>query len=162
MNHQQRVAACHKVSDALLEKYRDEIIATAAIGSVARGEDLEHSDVDFHAVVKDGSSLSSHVFMLNRCLFGVHVRTESSWIREPEEPNRNFPVVIGSLESMMVIHDPSGVFGRLRERARNIPDERWKDAVRGGLEGICEDLSRLKKYHAEEDWINFRLWSPFL
>ncbi|MGQ9587399.1 MAG: hypothetical protein ACUVT7_03330, partial [Thermoplasmata archaeon] len=40
--------------------------------------------------------------------------------------------------------------------------ERWKDAVRGGLEGICEDLGRLKNYHAEEDWINFRLWSPFL
>src|SRR4030042_2891462 len=95
MNHRERGEACREVSERLLKTYYHDIIATAAMGSVARGEDREHSDVDFHVLVRKGSNLRSHSFVLNNCLFSVNVRTESEWRGELETGGDRPPLAPG-------------------------------------------------------------------
>ncbi|OGS42845.1 MAG: hypothetical protein A3K67_03530 [Euryarchaeota archaeon RBG_16_62_10] len=156
MDHHQRMMACRIVSEKLIDKHPEEIVATGVTGSVARGDDLEHSDIDFQVLVREGSDLRSHVFVVNGCLFGVHMRTEGSWRKELLEPNRNLAFAIGALVQLVPIHDPSEAFARLRGLAESIPDECWRNAVRDGLEDIVEDLGRAKNFYMQQDRDNLR------
>lgn len=159
MNHRQRVDACREVSSRLLQRFPDDIIATAVFGSVARGEDLEHSDIDMQVLVRDGARLSSHFFVLDDCYFSVVVKTEESWRTELTEPVSGLCLTAGSLQIVLPIHDPSGAFARLRTMANALPAESWKSAIREGIAGIVEDLGRVRNFYMQADYTNFRLFS---
>jgi hypothetical protein len=159
MNHKQRVEAAHEVSSRLLKRYPDEIVATAVFGSVARGEDREHSDIDMQVLVKHGANLSSHYFILEGCYFSVSVKTERDWMTELTKPLSGLCLTAGALQHVLVLHDPSGAFKKLRAISEELPDETWKTAVREGLAGIVEDLGRVRNFFNDKDRANFRLFS---
>lgn len=162
MNHRERLEACREVSQKLLKRYYHDIIATAVVGSVARGEDLEHSDIDFQVLVRHGSSLQSHSFVLNNCLFSINVRTEAEWRRELAEGGDHLPLAIGSLMNVLPAQDSTGAFARLRNVALNVSGEAWRNGVREGMSGIFEDLGRARNFYAGEDWDSFRMMTPFI
>lgn len=157
MNHRERIDACREVVDRLLRKYSDDIRAIAVLGSVARREDEEHSDIDLKVLVKSGSGLSSHAFVLRNCLVSVEVRTEESWRRELTEPNSHLSLSVGSLAHVLPGYDPTGAFKRLSTMAAALPAECWKNAVREGMGGIFEDLGRVRNAYAREDFRTFRV-----
>lgn len=157
MNHRQRLEACREVVDRLLGKHADEIKAIAVLGSVARREDEEHSDIDMMVIVSDDSDLKSHVFVLNGCLFCVGVRTEESWKRELIEPNSHLSLSVGSLMHILPGHDPNGVFKRLATMANALPAECWRNAVRDSMEAIIEDLGRTRNAFERHDFRTFRI-----
>jgi predicted nucleotidyltransferase len=162
MNHRERVEACREVSERLLKRYYQDIIATAVVGSVARGEDREYSDVDFQVIVRKNSSLRTHSFVLNNCLFAINVRTEAQWRDELTEGDDHLPLAIGSLLNILPAHDPTGAFARLKNLASNVPGEAWKNGVRDGISGIFEDLGRVRNFYAAKDWDSFRMMSRFV
>lgn len=157
MNHRQRLEACREVVDRLLGKHADDIKAIAVLGSVARREDEEHSDIDMKVIVTGGSSLKSHVFVLDGCLFSINVRTEESWKRELTEPNSHLSLSVGSLMHILPGHDPNGVFKRLSTMANALPVECWRNAVRDSMEAIVEDLGRAKNAYERGDFRTFRV-----
>lgn len=159
MNHRERVEACREVSERLLKRYYHDIIATAVLGSVARGTDRDHSDIDFHVLVKKGSSLRTHSFVLNNCLFSVNVRTEADWREELTAGDDHVPFAVGALMNILPAHDPTGAFPRLKNLALNVPGEAWKNGVREGISGIFEDLGRVRNFYASQDWDGFRMMS---
>jgi len=140
-----------------LRKHHDDIRAIAVLGSVARREDEEHSDIDMKVIVKQGSNLRSHVFVLDNCLFSVEARTEESWRRELTEPNSHLSLSVGSLLNVLPGHDPTGVFKRLSNMAGSLPSECWKNAVRDSMEVIVEDLGRVRNAHDRGDFRTFRI-----
>ncbi len=159
MNHRERIEACREVSERLLKKYYHDIIATAVMGSVARGDDREHSDIDFHVLVRKGSSLRTHSFVLNNCLFAINVRTEAEWRNELTDGGDRVPMAIGALMNVLPAHDPTGAFARLKNLAMNVPGEAWKNGVREGPSGIFEDLGRVRNFYSAQDWDSFRMMS---
>lgn len=144
----------------MLSKHAPDILATGVTGSVGRGTDRKFSDVDFEVLVKEGSHLKSHCFLLKGCLFSVNAKSEDDWNRELTQPNFSLPLVVGDLKSLRIDYDPKGRFGRLRRRSERLPRGCWKNAVRAGLEEIAEDLGRVRNAYASKDWKNFRLHSP--
>lgn len=121
---------------------------------------MQFSDIDFHVLVRKGSQLHSHRFVLNGCLFSVAARTEDNWVEELVQPNYYLPLVIGSLKSMRVFYDPSRRFARLRKKSERLSAEHWNNAVRTGLEEMVEDLGRVRNAYAQRDRKNFLLHSP--
>lgn len=157
MNHRQRIEACRHVVDRLLRKYPDEIRAIAVLGSVARREDEEHSDIDMKVLVRSGSALKSHVFVLHNCLFSIEVRTEESWRKELTEPNSHLSLSVGSLMHVLPGHDPTGAFRRLSTMANALPVECWRNAVRDSMEAVFEDLGRTRNAFKRGDFRTFRV-----
>lgn len=141
----------------MLGKHADDIKAIAVLGSVARREDEEHSDIDMKVIVSGASSLKSHVFVLNGCLFSIDARTEESWKRELTEPNSHLSLSVGSLMHVLPGHDPNGVFKRLSTMANALPAECWRNAVRDSMEAIIEDLGRVKNAYERGDFRTFRV-----
>lgn len=162
MDHEERMKACLTVSRKLLERHPDEVIATAVAGSVARNEDREHSDIDFHVIVKEGAKLKTHKFLVNGCFFIVVVKTENDWLAELRSPNCNLAFIVGALQTTSAIHDPTDAFARLRGIASTLPDRSWKDAVTEGFLDIVEDLGRVRDFFADGDSAGFRMWAPLV
>ncbi|MDG6921554.1 MAG: hypothetical protein JRN11_07430 [Nitrososphaerota archaeon] len=75
-------------------------------------------------------------------------------------PNYVLPLVVGSLKSMRVIHDPSGSFRRLKRKSEDLPIVCWRNAVRVGLEEMVEDLGRVRNAYRSKNWTNFQIHSP--
>jgi kanamycin nucleotidyltransferase len=159
MNHKQRVDAAQEVCSKLLKSNPDEILAVGVLGSVARGEDKEHSDVDMQVLVKTGANIESHYFVLNGCYFSVGVKTEKQWVDELTKPLSGLCLTAGAFRNVLVLHDPTGAFKKLRAIAEELPDEAWKDAIREGLAGIVEDLGRVRNLYNEGDRAGFKLFS---
>ncbi len=159
MKHKQRVEAAHEISSRLLKRHPEDVIATAVFGSVARGEDREHSDIDMQVIIKEGSKLSSHYFILEDCYISVSVRTERDWVTELTHSLSGLCLTAGAFRDVLIIHDPSGAFKRLRTVAEELPDDAWKAAIREGLAGIVEDLGRVRNFYDDKDHPNFRLFS---
>lgn len=159
MNHKQRVKAAQEVSSKLLRRYPDDVVATAVFGSVARGEDREHSDIDMQLLVRKGAKLSTHYFVLSGCYFSVVAKTEEEWTSELTRPVSGLCLTAGSLQNILTLHDPSGAFRRLRAMAESLPEEAWKTAIREGLAGIVEDLGRVRDFLGHGDREDFRLFS---
>lgn len=157
MNHRQRVEACREVVDRLLRKYPDDIRAIAVLGSVARREDEEHSDIDMKVLVKGDSKLESHAFVIHNCLFSIEVRTEESWRRELTNPNSHLSLSVGSLMHILPGHDPTGVFKRLSTMSNALPSECWRNAVRDSMEAVVEDLGRARNAYERGDLRTFRI-----
>jgi hypothetical protein len=118
--------------------------------------------VDFHVLVRKGSNLRSHSFVLNNCLFSVNVRTESEWREELTMGDDRLPFAIGSLMNVLPAHDPTGAFARLKNLALNVPGEAWKNGVREGISGVFEDLGRVRNSYADRDWDSFRMMSELV
>ncbi|MBU0685252.1 MAG: nucleotidyltransferase domain-containing protein [Thermoplasmatota archaeon] len=150
------------MSERLLRRYYHDIIATAVVGSVARGDDLEHSDIDFQVLVRNGSVLQSHSFILNNCLFSINVRTEEEWRRELTEGGDHLPLAIGSLMTVLPAHDPTGAFARLKNIALNVPSEAWRNGTREGVSGIFEDLGRVRNFYTKQEWDSFGMMSALV
>jgi predicted nucleotidyltransferase len=162
VNHEERISACVSVSERIVLNYPKEVVATGVTGSVARGEDLRHSDIDFHVIVKRGAKLRTHGFVLGGCLFSVCVRTKAEWLEELMRPESELPLVVGSLVSMRAFYDPTGAFRRLRAVAEGLPERIWKEAILYRLEGIVEDLGRVRNSYEEGDLTMLRIYSPIV
>ncbi len=158
MNHEDRVKACQFVSEQLVRKHPTDVLATGVTGSVSRHRDLNYSDIDFNILIRDAAKIRSHRFILKNCLFSVAARTKSDWLNELNQPNYHLPVVVGSLDSMLVFHDPSDEFAGLKAIAKALPEEVWKNAIRNGLEEILEDFGRVRNSYAVKDWLVFRIY----
>jgi predicted nucleotidyltransferase len=160
MNHDERIDAACMISAKLLERHPNDGVATAVTGSVARGDDHEFSDLDMQVIVREGADIASHTFVLKGCLVRIDVKTERAWKKELEDPSDKLPFVIGSLETIQPIYDPAGSFKKLREMARNVPDEAWKMAVCRGLEEIVEDQGRVRNFYVRDEAENLRVMAP--
>ncbi|HJX04736.1 MAG TPA: nucleotidyltransferase domain-containing protein [Thermoplasmata archaeon] len=160
MNHSERIEAACMISAKLLEKHPDEVVATAVAGSAARGEDHEFSDLDIRIIARGGTKIPSHTLVLKSCLVWVDVRSEASWREELEDPTERLPFVIGALETIQPIFDPTGIFKKLRDKARSVPDRTWIEAASRGLQEIIEDLGRARNYYVVDDAENLRVYAP--
>jgi predicted nucleotidyltransferase len=159
MNHKQRVEAAQQVASKLLKRYPEDIVAIGVLGSVARREDREHSDIDMQVLVRQGSRLSSHFFVLGECYFSIQVKTEEEWTAELTKPLSGLCLTAGAFSNVLVLHDPSEAFKRLRKTTDALPDDAWKAAIREGLAGIVEDLGRVRNMYSERNRDDFRLFS---
>ena len=53
MQHAERLKLAHEITAKILEKYAEDVLLAGVCCSVARGDDGQHSDVDFVFVTKN-------------------------------------------------------------------------------------------------------------
>lgn len=114
---EQRLAAAREILRRLQDRYGRGLLALAVEGSTAKGLDRPESDLECCAVVRSDEQHRWYAGFYRGMFVGVSIVSPEQALRDAQEVDDNWPVVGDRLWTAQVLHDPTGLYGRLREAA---------------------------------------------
>lgn len=145
-----RLILTRNILDELKVREARNLVAFGVFGSVARGQDRRHSDLDLLVVLrrKRGTprvELRQGVLVTYLRLTPDEARAEV-YSAEPDLSGR-----LEGWRSLRPLYDPDGFLRRLRARARRPPMSQFREAAHRGLLGAYEDLGKLRNAAEAKD-----------
>src|SRR5213593_3273010 len=118
------------------------LMAVGVYGSVARGEDRAHSDVDVLVVLRRKRAAIRH-FVRDGILITILQQTPQEARAEVTGSRGDLNAALGGWTSLQSLHDPTGLLRRLRTRARHPTVRQFQEASRWALLEAYEDVGKL-------------------
>ncbi len=145
-----RLALARAYTREIRQREGPNLVAVGVYGSVARGEERAHSDVDMLVVVR---RKRTHLRSLVRD--GILVTVLQHTPRDARtEVLGAFPGIndaLGGWRSMRPLYDPTGLLRRLASRSHRPPRAQFRDSARRALLDTYEDLGKVRDAAASRD-----------
>jgi len=154
------------IKEALLKKWND-VEAVGLFGSVARGEDIQWSDLDMICIVKSMTGKEDLFFIYKEVPVWVEVWSKSYIAGKMRqlEPGPEWPVSANKWYEVIPLYDPSGIFRELRNLVEALPASfyiigaeesllnayLWLNKIRAGHEAGDEIEAREAAHHFAHD-----------
>src|SRR5438552_5871555 len=119
------------------------LVAVGVYGSVARGEDRAHSDVDVLVVLRRKRAAIRH-FVRDGILITILQQTPQEARAEVTGSRGDLNAVLGGWRSLRPLYDPSGLLRKLIKRARDPTEAQFREAARRALIETYEDLGKVR------------------
>lgn len=162
MEHDARLALVRSFANALVQRHGPAVAAVGIYGSVARGDEGPHSDVD--VLVLSYSPLfpppSPHLF--GEMIVWINSYTLADAERELSEPSAGYPERLGGWLEILPIYDPHLQIRRLQELARSAPADLFRKSAELALLGARDMLSKIRNCRARYDEDGLREASQWL
>lgn len=147
--HEERLALAKEITEHLLADYGDSIVAVGLHGSMAHQESDERSDLDFAILTRGGDDLRGRDIFYGGVELSLSTHGVDDYLREAGEVDDGWAIESDQYVSVLVLHDPDGVFDRARaaqERAaeRAEPDD-FLDRTRENVVGAAECLRKAER-----------------
>src|SRR3989442_1834658 len=138
-----RLKLAEMIAAELRLRERRNFVAVGLYGSVARGEDRTHSDVDLLVVVRKKRATIQHLVRAGT-LVTILQQTPAEARAEVTGPRADLNAALGGWQSMQLMYDPSGLLSRLTKRAKHPTREQFRQAARHAFLETYEDLGKLR------------------
>lgn len=126
----------------LRKQYGKHLLGIAVFGSVALGEEREHSDVDLLVVLSLGPRKDRFLIYDRRLVSILHLAKNEAEA-EVSEPSAALPEILSGWRNMKILYDPGGLIQRLKQRAERPPARLFTASARLTLLGAYEDLGKI-------------------
>lgn len=140
-----------EVARRILRDRRD-VLAIGVCGSVARGEAGPGSDLDMQVIVRTGPGKHTSV-VLGRTFISLSFRPLREVERDFTQASAYLAHQRGGLQ-VRVVHDPLGLFPKLRAKATRLPGTVWDESARDALAEMSEYMGKLRNARARRDHAN--------
>ena len=118
------------------------LVAVGVYGSVARGEERRHSDVDMLVIVRRKRQGIRHA-MTSGTLVTILQQTPAEARAEVIGPYPGMNDALGGWRSMRALYDPTGLLTKLRARSHQPAVRSFREAARRHFVETYEDLGKL-------------------
>jgi kanamycin nucleotidyltransferase len=155
-----RLELARAVAADLRRKEGRNLVAVGVYGSVARGEERRHSDVDLLVVVRRKRQAILHQ-VREGIELAVLQQTPDEARAEVTGSRPDLNAALGGWISLRPLHDPTGLLRRLRTRARHPTVRQFREASRWALMEVYEDVGKLwnaVEAHDPEEAREMSLW----
>lgn len=122
MTHDERLAVAREVAEKILAKYGDRVTAIAVYGSVAKGEDKEHSDVDMWVATSD-SVEDERFFVYKGLPISVAWTTEEARLHAARTVTPFWPLDADENRSCIVLYERGNFMQRLAEAVESLRED---------------------------------------
>ncbi len=136
---------------AKIVKSRKDVVAVVLFGSVARGDDGPHSDVELAAVVRRGEWKAQR-FVLDGILFDVYWSSAAGLRRHMLQPDGN-ATRLGFADGV-ALYDSRGWFARLQRDVRRLPHSFYRRSAEDALQSMYEYVCKARNARRRRDELN--------
>lgn len=145
-----RLRLAREITNELRRREARNLVAVGVYGSVARGEERDHSDLDLLVVVRvKRARIRTHVRQGVLVTVLQHTPAEARAEVLGSRPDLND--ALGGWRAMRPLYDPRGLLGTLKVRSRRPTRAQFRKAARGALLATYEDLGKLRDAAAAGD-----------
>ncbi len=130
------------IAAELHEREGRNLVAVGLYGSVARGEEREHSDIDLLVVVRRKRPWIRHGFR-DGILVTVLQQTPEEAQAEVTGSHSGLNAALGGWTSIRPLYDPTRLLARLKERAAKPSSQQFRIAAQRHFLEAYEDLGKL-------------------
>src|SRR3989449_11408402 len=145
-----RLELARTVTAQLRRREGHNLLAVGLYGSVSRGEDRAHSDIDLVLLVRSGKT-GLQMLMRNGVLVALLRLTRDEAADEVRGYSWNLPEALSGWRSVQELYDPRGLLRSLRDRSLRPRAHQFREAARGGFLGTFEDYGKLLNALEAED-----------
>jgi len=154
-----REAAQH-VCERILEK-RSDIIAIYIIGSVARGDIHQKSDVDLIVLIEQGDFKEERFKELS-CNFDICYFPLELWKEELYYSwGSGWEVEASSVVDSLVLYDPKGIIERAKVEFKSYPEEIRRKGIRNTYDGMTKFSQAVWHHHVNKNYDIESIFSKF-
>lgn len=142
MAESERLRLAKAISKMISQKYGDEILLVGVYGSVAKGEDMDYSDIDMYVVTKN---LTTQKYLAYKGVpITIHFKTE----KEVSEAIRNvtsiWPAEAHQFLSPKILYGSRKLLNRWQKMVKEIPEGDFRKAASTALIEIYENVGKVK------------------
>jgi kanamycin nucleotidyltransferase len=142
----QRIEA---IAGRIREHFEERLFALGVYGSVARGSDKPHSDVEMFCVLREGEVEEYLEWTEGPWKAEVDVYGTETVKRYAAEVDGDWAMTHGAYTHVLPLYDPENFFQDLRELVFSQPDETFEAAIAGVLVGeIYEMIGKVRNIEA--------------
>lgn len=127
---EEKMKIIQTVTDRLMERYGEDIMAIGVYGSMAYQKEGRYSDIEMHVVTKDGVSIPGHEFIYGKYKLELSCREKSKLFERAARLDDGWSIWAGSFTNIMAIHDPEGIFDKVKELPYQATDEAVREMMR--------------------------------
>ena len=137
-----RLALTKSITADLRGREGRNLLAVGVYGSVARGEERRHSDIDLLVVVRRKSPRIHHE-VRDRIVATILQQTVEDAKSEVTGSRLDLNAILGGWTSLKPLYDPTGILQRLRARARRASPRQFREAAFWACLEVYEDVGKL-------------------
>lgn len=126
----EKMAIINKISDRLLKKYPEKVLAIGVYGSIGQGTDGPFSDIEMHVITRDGADLERHEFVYEPFKIEIDTEQKSNFFQEAAEVDDSWPIKAGMFIHIVPIFDPEQIFEKVKKLPFQVSDKAFRDTMR--------------------------------
>ncbi len=155
--HEDRVKIARQISDQIVSKFRDSVLAVFICGSTAKNLDRPYSDLELIAVVRDDLEIPIKYYLYRGIVVEVDYYQESNILKAAHKFIKAWPMEADQYRNRIVLFERDGWTEKLSEAVAENEKVDSSEAVRFAAVELTEDLSTLLNAHLTGDSIGIRL-----
>ena len=142
MPDSQRLVLAKSITADVRGREGRNLLAVGVYGSVARGEERRHSDIDLLVVVRRKSRHIHHE-VRNGIVATILQQTAEEAKSEVTGSRPDLNAVLGGWTALKPLYDPTRLLRRLIARARRTPPRQFREAAYWACLEVYEDVGKL-------------------
>ncbi len=151
MIHDQRVAIAQEIAGQILNRYGRDIVGIAVYGSVAKGEDAEHSDVELWIATTDQVASRDVLCIYQGVSVELYYGVAQEFLADAQHVDPYWPLRADMRRSLLVLYERDNFFDKLRQAAAALPEEEFHEALRVQMLRLRELVGKLRNAQAQQD-----------
>jgi kanamycin nucleotidyltransferase len=149
--HEGRLRIAHDISDRVVEKYGNDILAVYVCGSTSKKLDRPYSDLEMIVVVSDTSEISMKYYLHRGLIIQIEYLKSSKILNDAEKLTDNWPWEADQYRNRIALYERGGWFGRLDEAVAKNDKKDSVEAIRKSFMMMTESMAVLRNAELTND-----------
>lgn len=165
MNHEQRLALAHDLTQRILARYGEEVLGVAIYGSVARNEDSQYSDLEMKVVTSNAVAESDVEYVHSSgAKVEINYEPEDIYLHNAGTVGDHWWHTAGQYRNQLITfrRDDSNIFARASVAAQELLHDEAPFKARMAqliVDNLYELMNKIRGAWQRRDESNLRWWA---
>lgn len=151
MRHAERVAFAQQIAARMVTAYGDALVAVAAFGSVARGDDTDTSDLELWAAFADDPPVRERYVAVRGMAVQIEYRSVAAMLDEARTVDRFWPINAAQYGVCLPLHGRGDFFAQLAGAVASPHEEGFAPALRETMRRMSETAGKARSNRTRGD-----------
>ena len=151
VSHEDRLRIAHQISDRIVAKYGNDVLAVYVCGSTSKKLDRPFSDLELIVVVRDRAEIPMKYYLNRGLIMHIQYLKSSYALDDAEQFTDNWHWVADQYRNRIILYERDGWFRRLDKAVAKSDKRDSREAIRKSFMMMTESMAVLRNDEATTD-----------